>query len=112
LQSFPLLFYPGTELYHRALKEGLIKKADPTIVEENMQEKRACYMNFLFSLAGILWFPRWIIQILSIPLLVKIGSFPIFDRGFGGIYWAARHLKTVFFHHPSPKDLVINMDVS
>jgi len=112
LQSFPLLFYPGTELYHRALKEGLIKKADPTIVEENMQEKRACYMNFLFSLAGILWFPRWIIRILSIPLLVKIGSFPIFDRGFGGIYWAARHLKTVFFRHPTPKDLVINMDVS
>jgi len=111
LQSFPLLFYPGTELYHRAVREGIITKADTTIVEEDLQGKRACYVNFLFTLVGVQWFPRWAVKMLGIPILVRIGSRPIFDRFFEGLYAVARRLKTMFFRHPAPKDVVINVEM-
>jgi anaerobic magnesium-protoporphyrin IX monomethyl ester cyclase len=110
LQSFPLLFYPGTELYHRALREGILAPEQAIINEENMQMKRPCYINFLFTLTGVQWFPRWMIRALSLPLLVKLGNRPLFDKIFEGIYGMARWLKNTFFRHPIPKGFVVNMD--
>ena len=112
LQSFPLSYYPGTELYYRALQDGIITHEQALINEENMQIKRPCYINFLFSLVGVMWIPRWLIKIMSVPLLVKIGNRPVFDKVFQGVYRVARWLKTLFFRHPVPKDLVINVDIS
>jgi anaerobic magnesium-protoporphyrin IX monomethyl ester cyclase len=112
LQSFPLMYYPGTELYHRAIAEGIIQEGDLSVVEKTMQKKRACYINFLFTLAGVQWIPRWLVKVLAWRPLVKIGNRHIFDRVFDGIYLVARYLKTVFFRHPAPKDLVIDVEVS
>ena len=112
LQSFPLVFFPGTELYKRALQEGIISVEHGAYTQENMQMKRPCYINFLFSLVGIQWMPRWAVRVLSWPLLVKFGNLPIFDKLFNGIYSTARWLKTLFFRHPTPKDLIIDVDVS
>ncbi|KPL06225.1 hypothetical protein AMJ86_09370 [bacterium SM23_57] len=111
LQSFQLIFYPGTELYDRALQDGIIKTDDTKHFRENMQQKKACYINFLFSLAGVRFVPRWVIKIMSWPLPVKIGNRPFFNRIFEGIYSVGRWLKTIFFRHPTPKNLVVDVDV-
>jgi hypothetical protein len=68
-------------------------------------------VNFLFTLVGVQSFPRWLIKLLSMPILVKIGSRPIFDKFFEGLYGAARKLKSMFFRPPAPKDVVINVEV-
>ncbi|HAZ10413.1 MAG TPA: hypothetical protein DCY56_04830 [Candidatus Omnitrophica bacterium] len=55
LNVFSLSFFPGTELYERALKEGLINAYDPL---KQYHKIRKNFLNLLMLYTSILKFPR------------------------------------------------------
>ncbi|MFC1852014.1 B12-binding domain-containing radical SAM protein [candidate division CSSED10-310 bacterium] len=50
LQLFSLVFYPGTALYDRAMKEGLIINEREEIYNQQYNTRKINYVNLLFSL--------------------------------------------------------------
>ena len=79
LMRSSLVLFPGTELYDRAVQEGLISsKADERrlIYSKDFNTPEGSYLNFLVYLSGFSYFPRWMIRYLARPLLVKMLEVP------------------------------------
>jgi anaerobic magnesium-protoporphyrin IX monomethyl ester cyclase len=85
LKRASLVCFPGTELYHRAKIEGIIKTDEDEkreIYNKHLHMPKGTYVNFLIYLVGFSYFPRWIIRVLATQALVFL-----FDRKiFSGIY--------------------------
>lgn len=74
LMRASLVLFPGTELYNRAVKEGLIQGAEDEqklIYNKPITAMEGSYINFLIYLAGFSYFPRGLIRFLARPRLVK-----------------------------------------
>lgn len=78
LKRASLVCFPGTELYIKAKKDGIInteKDEWEKIYSKHLHTPKGTYVNILVYLAGFSYFPRWIIRFLSKALLIKL-----FDR--------------------------------
>lgn len=69
-----LIFFPGTELYERAKREGLITDEIKEVYRKPFLYPRGTYLNYLIYLAGLQYVPRWILKLLSIKPLVLLFS--------------------------------------
>ena len=85
LKRASLVCFPGTELYLKAKKEGVIKTEEDEhreIFAKHLHMPKGKYVNFLMYLAGFSYFPRWIVKFLANDIFVKI-----FDRNsLSGLY--------------------------
>ncbi len=63
LALFSLTFYPGTELYERACKEGIIKDDLTQVYRKSQLAPARTYLNALIALTG-LGMPRFLVNIL------------------------------------------------
>jgi anaerobic magnesium-protoporphyrin IX monomethyl ester cyclase len=85
LMRSSLVLYPGTELYERAVHEGLIRnEADERrlIYSKDFNTPEGSYLNFLVYLAGFSYFPRWLVRHLAHPRLIAAFEVPQFRQFF------------------------------
>lgn len=76
LQLYTLTFYPGTELFHKAIYDGIISGTDASYLKEN-HDKGFSYLNLLFMLVNKR-VPNCIIRFLSWrPFVVIMESTPV-----------------------------------
>ncbi len=74
-----LVFYPGTLLYKKAKREGLLKDEFKEIYRKAFYKPTPTYVNFLITLADVNWFPNWIFKYMGLPAVQKIFSNKIFN---------------------------------
>jgi len=67
-----LTFFPGTELYKKAKKEGLIQDEFRQIYRKPFYRFNGNFMNFLIVLCGVEFMPRFIIRLLAGKFLVRL----------------------------------------
>jgi anaerobic magnesium-protoporphyrin IX monomethyl ester cyclase len=92
LQLFTLTFYPGTELYEKALNDGLIKNKFEEIYRKSYLDYTQRYLNIIIYLInkGI---PDWIISILIKKVIIKLFNNKFFTTIFTFIRISAKRLK-------------------
>lgn len=74
LMRSSLILFPGTELFDRAVREGLIRSKEDErrlIYNRDFNTPQGSYLNFLVYLAGFAYFPRRLLWLLSRPRLVQ-----------------------------------------
>lgn len=71
LNVFSLVFYPGTEIYERAKREGLITDERKQIYRKTPDIKRQTYISFLLMLLKN-DFPRWMLKPMVNPKVVHV----------------------------------------
>lgn len=75
LKRASLVCFPGTELYLKAKKEGVIKTEEDEhreIYSKHLHMPKGKYVNFLMYLSGFSYFPRWIVRLLATDFSVKL----------------------------------------
>jgi len=75
LKRASLTLFPGTELFDRAVREGLIRSKEDErrlIYSKDLITPEGSYVNFLVYLAGFSNFPRCVVRLLAHPRLVKV----------------------------------------
>lgn len=65
LSLFSLTLYPGTPLYRKAKKEGIIKNDLEDIYRSHFHDYKYTYLNSLFGLVQYFNFPAWMLDILT-----------------------------------------------
>lgn len=68
LKRASLVCFPGTELYARAKRDGIIKTEEDEwreIFSKHLHTPKGSYVNMLMYLAGFSRFPRWIVGALA-----------------------------------------------
>lgn len=92
LQLFTLTFYPGTELYEIALKDGLITDKFEDIYRKSYLDYEQNYLNLIIYLfnKGL---PGWLSSILIAKPLIAIFNTKFFTRIFTLIRISAKKLK-------------------
>lgn len=86
LKRASLVCFPGTELYLKAKKEGVIKTEEDEhreIYSKHLHMPKGKYVNFLMYLAGFSYFPRWIVRLLATDFSVRL-----LDREFLNSFYA------------------------
>jgi radical SAM superfamily enzyme YgiQ (UPF0313 family) len=81
LKRASLTLFPGTELFDRAVLEGLIRNKEDErrlIYSKHLHTPEGSYVNFLMYLSGFSYFPRWMVRLLAHPRLVKTLEAPKF----------------------------------
>lgn len=91
-----LTFFPGTELYERAKREGLIKNEHKEIYRKPFLQAKGTYLNYLIYLAGDCHAPRWFLRLLSRPLLVKLFYRQKHSRAFEFLHHLTAQLRLAF----------------
>jgi len=75
LKRSSLVCFPGTELYHLAKKDGIIKNEEDEqseIYSKHLHMPKGTYVNFLMYLTGFSRFPRWVIKLMCNDVIVKL----------------------------------------
>lgn len=75
LKRASLICFPGTELYHKAKKNGILRTEDDEwreIYAKHLHTPKGNYVNFLMYLAGFCYFPRWIVRFMTKDIFIKI----------------------------------------
>jgi anaerobic magnesium-protoporphyrin IX monomethyl ester cyclase len=121
LQIFSLTFFPGTELYERGRREGLLHHEESQIFQKHyvMQHERT-YINCLLELVQVQRAPRWLMRllmherlrkrnwlwlpssvhgVLQMVQLIELGWQAVLGRNWGKI---ARYLRLRFGQRPEP----------
>ncbi len=90
LKRASLVCFPGTELYQKAIEDGLLKEEEDfrrEIYNKHLHQPKGTYVNFLMYLAGFCYFPRWIIRLLATRPMMKLLN----RKTLGGFYlWCNR----------------------
>jgi anaerobic magnesium-protoporphyrin IX monomethyl ester cyclase len=79
-----LIMFPGTEIFDRAVREGLIQTKEDErrlIYSKDFNTPEGSYLNFLIYLAGFSYFPRWLLRLLARPGMIEALEVPRL-RGF------------------------------
>lgn len=92
LSLFSLTFYPGTELYHKALADGIIQEDDPDIYVRNFQMVQPTFYNFALFCHG-LNLPRLFLSLLSWRIVFSLGSREPFNRISGWLLYRILALR-------------------
>jgi anaerobic magnesium-protoporphyrin IX monomethyl ester cyclase len=66
-----LIFYPGTEFYHKALEDGFITDEYKEVYRASFHTPRGNYMNFLFFLALFNNMPKGVVQMMGSDKMVR-----------------------------------------
>ncbi len=111
LSLFSLTFYPGTAIYERAKVDGLIGDEIEEIYQKNFLIILPNYYNFALYCHS-LNLPQPILNVLSRPWVIRLGSRRLPDRVFGvflQILFALRALRNkILYAYRSRKWLGIN----
>ncbi|MEO5357353.1 MAG: B12-binding domain-containing radical SAM protein [Nitrospirae bacterium YQR-1] len=85
LKRASLVCFPGTDLYEKAKRDGIIKTEEDEwreVYSKHLHTPHGSYVNFLTYLAGFSYFPRFIVKILASKFLVGL-----FDKkSLNGLY--------------------------
>lgn len=91
-----LILFPGTELYHKAKAEKLIKDEINEIYRKPFLEPKGNYLNYLIYLAGDCHAPSWLLRLLSRPFLVKLFQRETHSPVYELLYHITRQIRLVF----------------
>ncbi len=72
LNIFSLVLFPGTELYEKAIKDGLIKDEVEEIYRKRWVDRKRDYFNILFSLLRKRYIPRIFLKVLCSRMAIKL----------------------------------------
>jgi len=91
-----LIFYPGTEFYHKALEDGFVSDEYKEVYRASFHAPRGNYLNFLFFLALFNNMPKGVVQMLGSESMVRRFNQKRYDRMWGRLYQVgekARYVK-------------------
>ena len=92
LQLFSLVLYPGTQLYMRAKRDGIIYDDQAQIYHKMYHERQCTYINLIFLLAKNM-FPTYLLKILADERLVKLFNRKGLGKVFAFIFAFGRSVK-------------------
>ncbi|MBN1551592.1 B12-binding domain-containing radical SAM protein [bacterium] len=69
-----LVFYPGTELYEKAIKEDRFDRNNVDVFQKNFGALEPKPVNLIFFLADIPWIPKKILELLNRPCFIDMNS--------------------------------------
>jgi len=78
-----LIFYPGTEFYHKALEDGFITDEYKEVYRASFHTPRGNYLNFLFFLALFNNMPKGVVQMMGSEKMVRRLNQKRYDRMWG-----------------------------
>jgi radical SAM superfamily enzyme YgiQ (UPF0313 family) len=81
-----LVFYPGTTLYKKAKEENLIKDEKSEIYRKHFITPKGSYINFIFYLTTLNYFPKWMLKLMVAGILIKIFHREHFNKFFEMAY--------------------------
>jgi anaerobic magnesium-protoporphyrin IX monomethyl ester cyclase len=70
IQLFFLTFFPGTEIYDKAIKEGIIKDDVNQVYRQKLGGQGKTFPNFMFNLFNLNP-PKILLRFLTIPIIFK-----------------------------------------
>lgn len=70
INTYSLTFFPGTELYERAKREGLIGDKVHDIYAKSYKELRNTYVNRLFMFYCLSQLPTWVLRLFMNPFVL------------------------------------------
>ena len=79
IQIFSLVLFPETELYKKALSDGLIDEKEETGPIKEYHHRKGSYSNLVFALFAR-DFPRGLLRILSSRIVLKLFTLPLSER--------------------------------
>lgn len=74
LKRASLILFPGTEIYDRAVQDGVIRNKEDErrlIYNKHLHTPEGSFVNFLMYLAGFSFFPRRVLRLLARPQVVQ-----------------------------------------
>jgi len=111
LQLFSLTLFPGTELYERGVREGLIGDIHKEVYQKHYQSREFTYFSVLLSLIYRLY-PRWILRFLLSKPMVGTFHHNYLKPLYKAIYESAKTLRTMkrklLSHRESAREAVGN----
>jgi radical SAM superfamily enzyme YgiQ (UPF0313 family) len=78
--------YPGTELFRRAIDEGLVTDEYNQVYRKEFHSPNGSYVNFLFWLTLFQHFPKEVCELLADERLVRVLNQKKYDRVWGQLY--------------------------
>lgn len=96
LQLFTLIFYPGTELYVRAKRDGIIYDEQEQIYRKRYRLRQNTYLNLIFSLVRYNNIPKFILRLLINKRVVNILNKKSLDRIYKFVFGLGRRLRRAF----------------
>jgi anaerobic magnesium-protoporphyrin IX monomethyl ester cyclase len=78
--------YPGTELFRRAIDEGLVTDEYNQVYRKEFHSPNGSYVNFLFWLTLFQHFPKEVCELLADERLVRVLNKKKYDRLWGRLY--------------------------
>jgi radical SAM superfamily enzyme YgiQ (UPF0313 family) len=78
--------YPGTELFQRAIDEGLVTDEYNQVYRKEFHSPNGSYVNFLFWLTLFQHFPKEVCELLADERLVRVLNQKKYDRLWGQLY--------------------------
>ena len=81
-----LVFYPGTEFYHKALEDGIVTDEYNQVYRKGFHTPNGSYLNFLFFLTLFNNLPKEIVQLLAGEKLVATFNQRKYDWFWGKAY--------------------------
>ena len=94
LQYFSLTLFPGTELFDRAVKEGLIGDVYEEVYQKHYQSVVFTYFDLMLSFI-YRQYPRWILRIMLSKMMVSIFHRNFMKPAYKIMYETVRLLKTI-----------------
>jgi radical SAM superfamily enzyme YgiQ (UPF0313 family) len=95
LQLFSLVLYPGTSLYEKAKRDGLIKDERQEIYSKMYGLRKPSYFNLIFTLCKGGKFPKLLLTILTNKKLVKLLNHKKINFLYKLIFQGGRKAKTL-----------------
>ena len=96
LQLFSLVIFPETNLYLRAVQEGILGLDSSEVYAKEYHSRKASYTNLVLGLYRYP-LPKWILDLLSHSWMVRTFNKPIFNGIYSGIYSMGRWLNRNIF---------------
>jgi anaerobic magnesium-protoporphyrin IX monomethyl ester cyclase len=95
LQLFSLSLFPGTELYNRGVKEGLVKDIHREVYEKHYQTREYTYISFVLSFIHR-QYPRWILRFMLSKPMVSIFYRSYMKPLYKAVYDSAKLLRMIY----------------
>jgi radical SAM superfamily enzyme YgiQ (UPF0313 family) len=90
-----LIFYPGTEFYHKAMEDGFVTDEFKEIYRASFHAPKGNYLNFLFFLALFNNMPKGIVQTLASDRFVRKFNRKKYDEFWGTAYRAGEKFRYI-----------------
>ena len=90
-----LIFYPGTEFYHKAMEEGVVQDEYDEVYRSSFHQPKGSYLNFLFFLALFNNMPKEAVQFLGSDKLVRRFNQERFNDFWGNVTRAGERVRQV-----------------